>query len=143
MPAGDYKGALRTIHSKAVVETIDRFKFSRVLDGPRPDINPSETVLTRAERTTLAQLRSGECKSLNNYLVKVGRSTTAICPECRFQRHTVNHLFTCDARPTDLRVEDLWTDPSSSMAFLKTLPSFSHLAPTDPPAPRPPPEPPP
>ena len=143
VPPSEYKGALKTIHSNAVSSAIDRHENSRILGGPRPQINPSESTLSRAERSTLAQLRSGECQSLNNYLAKVGRATSAICPECRFQRHTVHHLFTCDARPTDLSVRDLWTDPVASISFLKTLPAFSHLASTEPPAPRPPPEPPP
>ena len=126
-----------------VTGAISNHEFSQILGGPRPDINPSESSLSRAARATLAQLRSGTCHCLEEYKLMVGRSTSALCPECRYRRHTVPHLFDCDARPTDLTVGDLWSDPVASFTFLSSLPSFSHLASTEPPAPRPPPEPPP
>ena len=139
----EYRRVLKEIHTNAVSDAISRNKFNRVLGHDRPEIDPSESNLSRAERSTLAQLRTGECQLLNDYLTKVGRSNSALCPECRFQRHTVAHLFRCDAVETNLSLEDLWTNPVDVATFLKTLPSFSRLASTDAPAPRPPPEPPP
>ena len=143
IPPSEYKSTLKSIHTNAVASAISNHEFSRVLGGPRPDIDPSESSLSRAERATLAQLRSGTCQCLQDYKLMVGRSPSALCPECRFRRHTVHHLFDCDAVPTNLTVGDLWSNPVTSISFLKSLPSFSHLATTEPPAPRPPPEPPP
>ena len=138
-----YKSIIGKIHTEVVANTIQTINHSRVLDGPRPDISASELSLSRADRTTLAQLRTGDCHLLNDYLVKTGRSNDAACPECRFRRHTVNHLFSCDATPTNLTTRSLWEDPVDAISFLKTLPSFSRLVSTNPPPPRPPPEPPP
>ena len=138
-----YRATLKSIHTEAVADSISKNKFSRVLGCDRPEISPSESTLSRASRSTLAQLRTGDCHHLLNYQLMVGRSQTALCPECRFRRHTVDHLFACDARPTTLTTKDLWVNPVAAVDFLKSLPSFSHLASTEPPAPRPPPEPPP
>ena len=139
----EYRRTLKEIHTGAVSDAVSKNNFSRILGRVRPDIDPSESTLSRAERSALAQLRSGECQLLNDYLAKVGRSNSALCPECRFQRHTVAHLFRCDAVETNLSLEDLWTNPVDVATFLKSLPSFSRLASSDAPAPRPPPEPPP
>ena len=55
-------------------------------------------------------------------------------PECRFRRHSVNHLFACDAAPTALSAWDLWINPIPAI-ILKMLPSFSHLPVMDAPLP--------
>ena len=141
-----YRATLKTIHTESVSRVADdpNYNFSRILGGTRPYISPSESSLSRAERSTLAQLRSGQCHLLQDYQLRIGKSTSAVCPECRYRRHTVNHLFTCDARPTNLSTRDLWVNPITTVEFLRTLPSFSSLATIDAvPAPRPPPEPPP
>ena len=139
----EYRSILKAIHTDTVSGVVSSFGRSRVLDGPRPELSPSERLLSRAERSALAQLRTGECQLLNDFLSKVGRAESAVCPECRYRRHTVNHLFACDAVPTTLTTRDLWVNPATAMRFLQSLPSFSHLISTDPPPPRPPPEPPP
>ena len=122
------------------------FSYSRVLGGNLPSISPSESSLLRAKRSTLAQLRSGQCHLLQDYQQRIDKTTSAVCPEteCRYRRHTVSHLFSCNTRPTGLSTRDLWINPVTAVTFLRTLPSFSSLATIDAvPAPRPPPEPPP
>ena len=59
-----YRATLKTIHTDSVSRVVDdpNFSFSRVLGGNRPAISPSESSLSRAERSTLAQLRSGNCR---------------------------------------------------------------------------------
>ena len=104
----------------------------------------TEASLSRQERSTLAQLRTGHCKRLKDYMhnkMTPPRATDAICPECLVRRHTPAHLFSCDACPTDLSIRDLWINPVRVSSFLKTLPSFSFLNPPDPPPPPPPPPP--
>ena len=98
-----------------------------------PPISSSERLLSRSQRAALSQLRSGH----------FGRATSSLCPECRFLRHTVTHLFSCPAVPTDITVVDLWVQPVEAMDFLLSLPSFSSLLSPDPPLPPPPPDPPP
>ena len=92
-----------------------------------PKTSPSDKSLSRAERCTVRQLKSGHCKHLNDFKhYKLNRrAPNAICPECLLRRHTATHLFDCDARPTDLTFNDLWVNPVNCVAFLKTLPSFS------------------
>ena len=146
----DYKPALKTLHTEAVANTIAKLDNNPLLDAPPPPIASSETRLNRKQRSTLAQLRSGQCHFLNDYQVLTGRAQSALCPECLINRHTARHLFNCDAAPTDLTIRDLWNNPISVINHLVTLSSFSSLGPTPQPAPpaprpplRPPPEPPP
>ena len=138
-----YKQVIGKIHTSSVSASISKLGVNRLLGDAPPKI-ASEVSLTRAERSTLSQLRTGHCKRLNDYKHSfLQQSPTAICPECLFRRHTASHLFDCDARPTDLSIRDLWTSPVSVVTFLKSLPSFSFLLPPNPPPPPPPPEPPP
>ena len=140
---GNYNSILKSIHTAAVSETISNLAPNPLLGTAPPPISPSEKRLSRIQRTTLSQLRSGHCKLLGDYQVLTGRSVSALCPECLFRRQTVPHLFNCDARPTQLTLRDLWENPVTAVNFLVTLPSFAALIPPDPPAPPPPPEPPP
>ena len=143
---GDYKKSLDTLHTEAVSNTIAKLGKNPILDTNPPPIASSESRLSRKQRSTLAQLRSGQCHLLNDYLVLTGRKQSALCPECLIRRHTVKLIFNCDAAPTNLTIKDLWNNPVSVVGFLSTLPSFSSLEqtiPPAPPAPRPPPEPPP
>ena len=81
-----YKDALKAIHTQSVQCTISSLGVNLVLGGKPPAIAASERRLPRSHRTTLAQLHSGHCQSLNDYLMRVGRSQTALCPECLIQR---------------------------------------------------------
>ena len=139
----NYKQILQDIHTSSVKRTISNLRPNLLLDAQPPNISPSEQRLTRLQRTTLAQLRSSHCSLLGDYKVLTGRSTSALCPECLLRRHTVRHLFDCDARPTSLTMRDLWVNPVLVVDFLVSLPSFSTLITQNPPLPPPPPEPPP
>ena len=140
-----YGQNIEKIHTDFVSRSINDLGENPLLGAKTPKTSPADKSLTRAERCTIRQLKSGYCKYLNDFqhnkLNK--RAPNAICPECLLRRHTATHLFDCDARPTDLTFNDLWANPVNCVAFLKTLPSFSSLLPPEPPPPRPPPEPPP
>ena len=60
----NYRAVIRQIHTQAVSNTISSLNENPLLGTLPPPISPSETRLTRAQRTTLAQLRSGHCKLL-------------------------------------------------------------------------------
>ena len=140
----NYKAAISGIHTSAISASIAKLQVPNVVLGSVPlAISPSEVSLPRIQRTTLAQLRSGHCKMLNDYRVLLKHTELALCPECLFRRHSVRHIFNCDAAPTILTTKDLWTNPVDVTVFLRTLPSFAPIFPPDPAHPRPPPEPPP
>ena len=139
----NFKPALDALHTSFVRESIINLGPNPLLDTVPPPIAASEAQLSRIQRSTLSQLRSGQCHLLNDYKVLTGRGTSAVCPECCLRRHTVPHLFQCDAVPTHLNLVDLWNNPRSVVEYLVKLPSFATLLPDDPPLPPPPPEPPP
>ena len=113
---GDYKKSLDTLHTEAVSNTIAKLGKNPILDTNPPPIASSESRLSRKQRSTLAQLRSGQCHLLNDYLVLTGRKQSALCPECLIRRHTVKHIFNCDAAPNNLTIRDLWNNPVSVIA---------------------------
>ena len=139
-----HSSILKSIHTSAVAASINRLGVNPLL-GTRPlPISPSERRLSRPQRTTLSQLRSGHCQLMQDYRVRVGQSTTDVCPVCNSQPHTVSHLFDCAAALTSLTVKDLWLNPVAVCDFLSSLPPFASLQSlVTPPPPSPPPSPPP
>ena len=121
LPAEIHSVTLKALHTDAVQGAVASFDPNPLLGSAPPLIDKSERSLPRSQRVVLAQLRSGHCRLLESYKLRVGRATSAICPECQFQRHTTRHLFSCPAVPTHLSISDLWNHP----------PSFSSLIPPD------------
>ena len=137
----DAATARGAIHRLAVEESIRARGTNRVLGTPAPPIHSEEEQLQRRTRRTLSQLRSGFCPALQDYRNRVGLSTSNICPCCRLEEHTVQHVFDsfeCSSQPTDLEPMDLWLRPATVAEYLRTLPFFDL-----PEEERPPPEPPP
>ena len=116
---------IKSLHTAAVDDSIVSLGDNYILGTPPPPIDDSEVALSRLERCTLAELRSGDCHLMNDYQMRVGKSADAVCPKCRVQRHSVPHIFACDAVPTVLQVSDLWTHPVAMINHLKKLSSFS------------------
>ena len=136
-----YPAVISSLHTQAVRDSITNLGENHLLQSVPLPIDDSETALNRRERTTLAQLRTGDCSNLKDYQMRIGKSDNALCPECKFKRHSVPHLFNCDAVPTVLNVSDLWCHPIAVVNHLKKLSSFNTLNAHGPPLPRPPPEP--
>ena len=61
---------------------IDNMKDNKVLNNRPPLINDEETLLSRRQRTTLSQLRSGHCKLRNSYKKRLKQSDSSCCPDC-------------------------------------------------------------
>ena len=123
----DTDTARETIHQQAVQESVRARGSNRVLEAPAPPINSEEEQLGRKTRRTLSQVRSGFCPSLEDYRQRVGLSASNICPSCRREEHTVQHLFECPRHPTDLETRDLWLRPVMVAEYLRTLPFFDLL----------------
>lgn len=115
----EYKVKYKKIHSDEVEHTVNNYPVNKVLEIKPPPINQEEKSLPRRTRSTLAQLRSGYSSHLNSYLHRIGASDSDRCPDCLVEAHTSKHLFSCTANPTNLSVEDLWTNPLKSAEFLR------------------------
>ena len=135
----DFRPALTALHTQAVARSITNLGENHLIAASPPPIDDSEACLNRKERCTLAQLRSGDCSLLKDYQMRVGSSVDATCPECKIRRHTVPHLFSCDATPTYLKVTDLWNHPVAALNFLRKQSAFSALNGPQPPRPPDPP----
>ena len=120
----DAASVRKELHTTAVRNSIMARGINRVLGEPAPAVDVEEEQLPRKTRRTLAQLRSGYCSSLNAYKHRVGQSDTSICPSCRQEDQTVQHIFRCPEHPTDLTPLDLWRNPMRTAYFLRTLPFF-------------------
>ena len=128
IPPHTYKAVLKSLHTAKVANTLTSRDPNRVLQIPPPPIGEEESSLPRPYRTTLSQLRSGFCRSLNSYQVRIGTTNNPLCPSCDEEPHTTQHLFTCPSHPTFLTPRDLWERPGLTSEFLSSLP-FLNLPP--------------
>ena len=108
-----------TLHTAAVVKAVQCHERNVVLDGRPPPISNSEKVLTRKERSTLAQLRSGICRLLGSYKSRIKKDTNL--DVCGTTPHDVKHLFVCPAHPRTLIPSDLWSRPTDTVRELSYL----------------------
>ena len=133
---GSIPTVLKSIHTDVVRETILSYGANRVLGGPAPEINPTESFLPRRTRAVLAQLRSGFCSKLNDYNHRIGKTDSDLCPDCTTAQASVQHLFSCPSFPTNLMPKDLWHRPWDVATHLNRIPAFSDLPVAGPPPPR-------
>ena len=114
--ADNRKASLQAIHTDAVNKAVKDQRKNIVFDDFPHPINDSEKDLTRKERATLAQLRSGHCKLLGSYKSRIKKDASLnVCADCGQTPHDVNHLFACPTHPTTLIPLDLWNKPMDSI----------------------------
>ena len=112
-----YKRGLKRLHTKAVKSCINKYENNRVLKTRPPEISKNEMKLHRRIRTSLAQLRSGFSRKVNDYMSRLYPDISNNCPTCNATPHDVNHLFNCPDNPTELKPVDLWKRPAAAAAF--------------------------
>ena len=116
MLADNGKATLHTIHTNAVNKTASDQKKNTVLDDLPHPINDSEKDLTRKQRVTLAQLRSGYCRLLGSYKSNIKKDASLnVCADRGITPHDVKHLFAFPAHPMALVPSDLWSRPMHSI----------------------------
>ena len=131
---GTYRDTINAIHTDVVSQAVSNLGHNRVIGSKPLPISKKEKFLPRQTRATLSQLRSGFCSRLRDYQHRIGSAQDDNCPLCYLEPQSVNHIFNCPARPTQLVPEDLWSFPVDVASYLSTHPSFD--------IPRPPPPPP-
>ena len=114
------KQVIRDIHRDTVRRTVANYGVSKTLGKRPPEVNAAERTLSRPARTRLAQLRSGYSKHLGSYEARITNNAAVnVCPDCAMSPHDVHHIFNCGAKPTRLKVEDLWLKPVEVADFLE------------------------
>ncbi|GAB0099134.1 hypothetical protein DMENIID0001_149740 [Sergentomyia squamirostris] len=115
-----FKSGLKTLHTEFVERAINTYAPNRVLGTSPPPISEDELSLPRETRCTLAQLRSGFCRLLNNYRHRLDPEVHDKCADCGHAPHDVGHLFECPQKPNPghLDVADLWARPREVAEFL-------------------------
>ena len=94
------KATLQALHTAAVVKAVQCHERNVVLDGRPPPISNSEKELTRKERSTLAQLRSGYCRLLGSYKSRIKKDANLdVCADCGTTPYDVKHLFVLPGSP--------------------------------------------
>jgi hypothetical protein len=114
---------MKIIHSTIVFDYLTHRNNNTVINVIPPEINPTETTLSRKVRRILAQLRTGKSPFLKNYKHDRGmdpkNNSTSNCQLCQLSEHNVHHLFTCPKLPTTLTSLDLWHNPVKVAALLE------------------------
>ena len=95
IPPDTYRHTINSLHTDAVSQAVASLPDNTVLGAAAPPVAPEESSLPRSYRTTLSQLRSGYCSSLNSFLERVGRAPSDRCPSCGSGPHTTAHVFSC------------------------------------------------
>ena len=122
MIAKDRKTTLQAIHPMAVNQAVTSLGRNVVLDDRPTAINISQKELTRKERTTLAQLRSGHCRLLGSYKSRISKDVSLnVCADCGKTPHDVKHLFNCPTHPTTMAPSVLWNRPVDAIRELSYL----------------------
>ena len=122
MVNNDRKATLQALHTAAIVKAVRCHERNVVLDGRPPPINNSEKGLTRKERSTLAQLRSGYCRLRGSHKSRIKKDASLdVCADCGTTPHDVKHFFVCLAPPTTLIPSDLWSRPTDAVRELSYL----------------------
>ena len=100
MLADNRKATLQAIHTDTVNKAVKDQKNNTVLDGLPNPINDSEKDLTRKERATLAQLRSGYCKLLDSYKSRKDKTTgTLFTPDPAEYKSNLDLIINNTASP--------------------------------------------
>ena len=100
MVKNDRKATLQALHTDAVDKAVRSQERNVVLDGRPPPISSSEKELSRRERSTLAQLRSGHCRLLGSYKSRIKKDASLnVCSDCGTSPHDVTHLIHLPGSP--------------------------------------------
>ena len=115
----NYKQRLKQLHDGAHKKCNEGYPPNKILGTTPPPLNNrAERSLGRSTRRTLAQLRSGYSPLLASYRARIEDGVSPLCVDCGQEDQTTDHLFKCQARPTDLAITDLWAKPDEVAAFL-------------------------
>ena len=94
--ANTKKASLQAVHTSIVNTAIDNMTDNRVLNYRPPPISDEESYLTRRQRATLSQLRSGHCTLLNSYKKRLKQTDSSSCPDCGMDRRM---FLACSTAP--------------------------------------------
>ena len=89
----DRKATLQAHHTDSVNKAVKSQERNVVLHGRPLSINNSEKDLTRQERSTLVQLRSGYCRLLGFYKCRIKKDASLnICAYCGMTPHNIKTI---------------------------------------------------
>ena len=101
-----------------MVRTAVESSSSRMPNGRPPPIATAELTLPRMARTILAQLRTGHCRILGQYMSRIDTTAHNHSHDCGHSSHDTHHLFVCPPNPTALTVESLRSAPTEAAKHL-------------------------
>ena len=90
--ANTKKASLQAVNTSFVNIAIDNMTDNRVLNYRPPPINDEKTYLTKRQRATLSQLRSGHCKLLTSNKKRLKQTDSSSCSDCGMNPQDVPQL---------------------------------------------------
>ena len=87
--ANTNKSSLQAVHTSFVNTAKDNMMDNRVLSYRLPPISDEEIYLTRRQRATLSQLRSGHSKLLNSFKKRLKQTDSSSCLDRGVDRQDV------------------------------------------------------
>ena len=114
--ANNKNDTLQALHISFVNTAIDNMKGNRVLNIRPPSIIDGETLLSRRQRATLSQFRSGHSKLQNSYKKRLKQTDSSSCPDCGMDPQDIPHIFDCAAHPNDLTGQECQDDTGTELS---------------------------
>ena len=116
----------RHVHNIYASRAIEDRGANSILGFPPPQVDPSETQLSRADRVNLGRLRCGHHTGLRSYRHRIGLEAEDLCLRCLGAPDTTSHVVeVCPSLSQEREAMgivsclDLWTQPVESADFLR------------------------
>lgn len=126
-PKPEKTSLIKHIHTQFTARALASQPKNSILQNRPPEIHPSEELLSRHTRVTLARLRSGHHPSLNEYQHRINQSHMPYCSRCNNQAiddtpHLILHCPALQQHRTQHNInslKELWTRPQNVADFLE------------------------
>ena len=119
-----YKKVIKNLHTSAVQKVIENQIPNKVLNRRPPEINKTESTLSRRARSNLAQLRSGYSRKLNSYLHRLDKNIEDKCPTCSTSPTPRPTFLTATTNPPSL----MWKASGQGPARLLNFSTLTAIA---------------
>ena len=125
-PPDNPQNYTKHIHTHLTRRALQSRGPNTLLGHPPPDIDKTETQLSRHHRVHLSRLRCGHHPSLHTYKHRLDATHSDTCPHCQAAPHTTTHIMEdCTAWAVHRQhhnihnTTQLWSGPCRSAAFLR------------------------
>jgi ribonuclease HI len=111
---------LEDYKKKAAAQPLTSVAWHHSITGGRIPDSTKHAALTRFERVTLNQFRTGHCPLIPAYLVRIGKDVNNACLKCGYTPCDRLHILECpELFPFRIKREHFISDPARAVEYLR------------------------